>query len=125
MSIVCFVTDVVSFRSGAAVSAAAAEGRAAAGGCWAARLPSGRTRMRTAIKVRVRARMQIASRTAHIIPKRLWYPCRRVVPGGNMLNRRTSSLALALLAVVPAALQSRQAPVDFARDVEPILQKHC
>jgi mono/diheme cytochrome c family protein len=42
-----------------------------------------------------------------------------------MVNRCASVLGLAVLAALPLASHARQAPVDFTRDVQPILQKHC
>jgi hypothetical protein len=42
-----------------------------------------------------------------------------------MVRRCASFLGLAALAAIPVASHARQAQVDFARDVQPILQKHC
>ena len=42
-----------------------------------------------------------------------------------MVKRCASVLGLAALAALPVASQARQAQVDFTRDVQPILQKHC
>jgi len=56
---------------------------------------------------------------------RVWYSLPGRPRGRVMLNRCASFLGLAVMAAVPVASHALQAPVDFARDVQPILQKHC
>src|SRR5687767_2167068 len=49
----------------------------------------------------------------------------RSFPGRIMVNRCASFLGLAALTALPLASHALQTQVDFTRDVQPILQKHC